>query len=109
MGASNRDVFGGLSVRPVNHGGELMTAFIAWLITNPTILAIIGGVVTALGIGWQQRRAGAKAERNKQRAKEADAYEKHLQDLAAAADAGNRVDPLSMPDDPYNRDRKPKG
>ena len=43
-----------------------MTALLAWLITNPTILAIIGGVLTVFGIGWQQRRAGAKAERAKQ-------------------------------------------
>lgn len=69
----------------------------------------IAGALGVVALVFQQRSAGAKAERNKQRAKEADAYEKHLQDLSAAADAGNRVDPLGMPDDPYNRDRKPKG
>lgn len=50
-----------------------MTALIAWLITNPTVIAIVGGLLGILGIGWQQRRAGAKAERTKQAEREADA------------------------------------
>lgn len=52
-----------------------MTALLAWLVTNPTILAIIGGILTVFGIGWQQRRAGAKAEKAKQAEREAKARE----------------------------------
>lgn len=43
-----------------------MTALIAFILGSPTILAIIGGIVAALGFGYQQRRAGRKAERAKQ-------------------------------------------
>ena len=50
-----------------------MTALIAWLITNPTVIAIVGGLLGILGIGWQQRRAGAKAERAEQAEREAEA------------------------------------
>lgn len=42
-----------------------MSAIIAWVVGNPTILAIIAGVLGALGFGYQQRRAGAKAEKAK--------------------------------------------
>ena len=86
-----------------------MTALIAWLITNPTVIAIVGALLGALGYGIHQRRAGAKAQQAKQMAKEAKVNEQHLRDLAAAADAGNRVDPSRVSNDPYNRDHKPKG
>lgn len=43
-----------------------MSALFAWLLTNPTILAIGAGVVGALGWGFHQRLAGAQAERGKQ-------------------------------------------
>jgi hypothetical protein len=65
----------------------------------------IAGALGVIAVIFQQRRAGAKAERAKQRAKEADAYEEHLRDIANAANAGNRVDPHGMSDDKYNRDR----
>lgn len=42
-----------------------MTALIAWVLGNPTIIAIVAGVLGALGLGIQQRRAGAKAEKAK--------------------------------------------
>ena len=54
-----------------------MTALIAWVLANPTVLAIIAGVVGALGFGLQQRRAGAKSERNRQAAREAHARDIH--------------------------------
>lgn len=54
-----------------------MTALIAWLLANPTVLAIIAGIVGALGFGLQQRRAGAKSERNRQAAREAKARDIH--------------------------------
>lgn len=41
---------------------------ILWLLTNPTVLAIIAGVVGAFGWGWKQRRAGAAKERSKREA-----------------------------------------
>jgi hypothetical protein len=43
-----------------------MSALLAGLLANPTILAIIAGVLGALGWGFHQRLAGAKAERAKQ-------------------------------------------
>jgi hypothetical protein len=79
-----------------------MTALLAWLLSNPTILAIGAAIVGALGFGFQQRLAGVKAERNAQKAKEADAYEKHLQDIQAAASARPSGSVLN---DPHNRDR----
>jgi hypothetical protein len=41
---------------------------ILWLLTNPTVLAIIAGVVGAFGWGWKQRRVGAAKERAKREA-----------------------------------------
>ena len=41
-------------------------SIILWLISNPTIIAIVAGVIGALGYGFKQRRAGAQAERDKQ-------------------------------------------
>jgi len=66
------------------------------------ILYLLGGaVIAALIAFFKGRLDGAKAERNRNRAKEADAYEKHLKDIA---DAGN-ARPHGLPvDDPYNRD-----
>jgi hypothetical protein len=43
-----------------------MSALLAGLLANPTILANIAGVLGALGWGFHQRLAGAKAERAKQ-------------------------------------------
>lgn len=36
-----------------------------WFLSNPTIIAIFAAVVGAIGLAFQQRLAGAKAERNK--------------------------------------------
>lgn len=47
-----------------------MTALFLSLATNPTVLAIIGGILAVFGIGFQQRRAGAAKERAKQERKE---------------------------------------
>ncbi|TPO01825.1 ABC transporter permease [Mesorhizobium sp. B1-1-5] len=58
-----------------------MSALLAWLLTNPTILAIAAGLVGAIGWGFSQRLAGARAERSKQ----ADAE-------AAARDVADQVD-----------------
>lgn len=48
-----------------------MTALLAWFLSNPTILGIGAAVIAALSFGFQQRLAGAKAERNKQAVKDA--------------------------------------
>jgi hypothetical protein len=48
-----------------------MSALLAWLLTDPTILAIGVGIVSALGWGFHQRLAGARAERGKQAEAEA--------------------------------------
>lgn len=80
-----------------------MSALLGWFLSNPTILAILAGFIGALGWGFKQRLAGAQAERNKQRAKDADSYEQHLKELAAAADAH----PIgSVLEDPRNRDNR---
>lgn len=83
-----------------------MSALLAWILSNPTILAIGAGVIAVAGAWFKGRLSGAKAERNAQKAKEADAYEKHLEDLGNAAAAGNAVHPGdSLQSDPFNRDR----
>ncbi|MDX8534270.1 ABC transporter permease [Mesorhizobium sp. VK25A] len=43
-----------------------MSALLAWFLTNPTVLAIGVGIIGALGWGFHQRLAGARAERSKQ-------------------------------------------
>lgn len=50
-----------------------VSALLAFVLSNPTILAIGAGLIGALGWGFHQRLAGAKAERNKQAAEEAKA------------------------------------
>lgn len=50
-----------------------MTTLLLSFISNPTIIAILAGVVGAIGWGFKQRLAGAAAERAKQAAKEANA------------------------------------
>lgn len=79
-----------------------------WLLSlftgsNSIIAALVAAAALALGSYVKGRLAGAKAERNANRAKEADAYERHLKEIADAADAR----PVgSVSDDPRNRDRR---
>lgn len=68
------------------------------------LIAASGGLVLLIVTWLQGRLSGAKAERNANRAKEAGAYEKQLQDIADAANARNRVSRLSVDKDPYRRD-----
>mgnify|MGYP003443653548 FL=1 len=44
----------------------MFSAVLAWLLSNPTIIAIIAAVVGALGYGYSQRRAGAAKEKARQ-------------------------------------------
>ena len=78
-----------------------------WLLSlftgsNSIIAALVASAALALGSYVKGRLAGAKAERNANRAKEADAYEQHLKELADAANARPSGDIVS---DPRNRDR----
>lgn len=45
-------------------------SFLLSLISNFEFVAIVAGILGALGFGFQQRRAGAKAERAKQAERE---------------------------------------
>ena len=74
-----------------------MSALLAGLLANPTILAIIAGVLGALGWGFHQRLAGAKAERAKQAADQLDAIQKRKEtddevDALGPADVDARLD-----------------
>ena len=48
----------------------LFTAALNFILTNPTLMAVIGAVVAALGWGIKQKRAGMAEERAKQAAAE---------------------------------------
>lgn len=50
-----------------------MSALLAFILSNQTVLTILGVVLGALGLALHQRRAGAKAERAKQIQEEAEA------------------------------------
>lgn len=79
-----------------------MGALIAWVLSNPTILAIGAGIIAAIGAWAHGRVSGAKAQANSDKAKEADAYAKHIQDIS---DAANARPSGSLQSDPNNRDR----
>ncbi|TJW49575.1 MAG: hypothetical protein E5X65_32810 [Mesorhizobium sp.] len=80
-----------------------MTALLGFFLSNPTLIAIMASVVGAITWGFHQRLAGAKAERNKIKAKELDAYAKHLQEIQDAANARPTGGVL---DDLRNRDNR---
>ena len=80
-----------------------MTALLLGLRSQYLVPIILGGA--ALVGMFFARRSGVKSERNRNRAKEADAYEKSLKEIADAADARNSVRADSVPEhDPYRRD-----
>lgn len=54
-----------------------LLTIINWLLSNPTILAIAGAILGALGYGWRQRRAGVKQAEAKQAERDASAISKH--------------------------------
>ncbi|RWI44518.1 MAG: ABC transporter permease [Mesorhizobium sp.] len=58
-----------------------MTALLSFLAGNPAILGVLASFIAALGWGFHQRLAGARAERDRQAA-----------DEAAARDITARVD-----------------
>lgn len=67
-----------------------MGALLAFILSNQTVLEILGVVLGAIGLAFHQRRAGAKAERAKQ-----------IQEEAEARDIKDQVqnDVGSLPDD----------
>lgn len=73
------------------------------LIPGGGIAAVIGGIVAALGLLFGLFKSVQKTGVDKQKAKEADAYAKHIQDIADAADARPAG---SVQSDPRNRDNR---
>lgn len=58
--------------------------FLLSLLLNPTVLAIVAGVLGALGWGWKQRRAGrAEGEAKLAKARQKTAEELHEMDREA--------------------------
>ncbi|RWO34727.1 MAG: ABC transporter permease [Mesorhizobium sp.] len=43
-----------------------MSALLAWVLSNPTVLAIGAGIIAVAGAWFKGRLSGAKAERHKQ-------------------------------------------
>lgn len=80
---------------------DLLLSFIPGGSLTAIAAAILAGLAGFFGI----YRSGHKAGQDKQKAREADKYEQHLEDIAAGHDARNHVDPSRLPnDDPYRRD-----
>jgi hypothetical protein len=50
-----------------------VTAILTWLLANPTVIAIVAGILGAFGWGLKQRAAGAAKERARQHEAEAKA------------------------------------
>ncbi|RUV91633.1 MULTISPECIES: ABC transporter permease [unclassified Mesorhizobium] len=48
-----------------------MTALLSFLFGNPAVLGVLASFIAALGWGFHQRLAGARAERDRQAADEA--------------------------------------
>jgi len=84
-----------------------MTALLTALAAKASTYLVGAGIIIAAFAATyvKGRLSGASMERIKQKAKEADAYEQHLKELADAASAGAAVRPGdSLHDDPFNRD-----
>jgi len=81
-----------------------MTTLIS-LLTGPNTIfaALFGAIVLAVISYVKGRLSGAKLERNANRAKDADAYEKHLKDIANASIARPSG---SVQSDRRNRDNR---
>lgn len=61
----------------------MIATALAFLTTNPTLIAIMGGIIGAIAWGFRQRLAGAAAER----AKQASAQSKAVSEAQAIDDA----------------------
>ena len=82
-----------------------MDTILSLLAGSQNILLIIEtAIIGLITVFFGGRVSGANRERDKQRAKDADAYEQNLKDVAAASDARNRVGGVPNPKDPYLRD-----
>lgn len=80
-----------------------MLDLISTLLTGGNGLFVaLSAVLAAIGAAYLK---GRSAEKIKQKAKNADALQKHYDDIADATDARNGVDTSRLPDrDPYRRD-----
>ncbi|WP_427351172.1 hypothetical protein [Erwinia amylovora] len=79
-----------------------MNALLGLFTGGNGLLVALGAVLAAIVAAFFK---GRSVERTNQRAKENDAYENHLKDVADAADARNRVDADRVRNnDPYKRD-----
>ncbi|RUV36267.1 hypothetical protein [Mesorhizobium sp. M7A.F.Ca.MR.148.00.0.0] len=70
-----------------------MTAILTFLLTNPTILAVVAGIIGAAGAWFHGRATGVATERNKQAANDAAATvegQKIDDAVAGSAPADNR-------------------
>jgi len=83
-----------------------MTAILTALAAKAsTYLAGAAVIIAAFVATYLYGRSAGKQSAARQKAKEADAYEQHLKELADAASAGAAVRPGdSLHDDPFNRD-----
>lgn len=70
----------------------------AWLVAG------IGALIALLLAFIRGRASGKAAERDANRAKDADAYEAHLREIEEAASARAAVRPDSLQHDKYRRD-----
>jgi hypothetical protein len=75
---------------------------LAFLLNNPTLVAIGGAVIAAMAAWMHGRVSGARAQANSDKAKEADSYARHIQEISDAAHARPSGSVLN---DPNNRDR----
>lgn len=72
-----------------------MTALLGFILSNPTVIAIIGGIAAALGWGWKQRHAGAAKERAKQADRDLKAQGERLEMNREATDQERKAAALS--------------
>lgn len=81
----------------------MLSALLSYLLSNSTIVAILAGIVGAIGWGVRQRSAGASKERAKNLKEKNDALTQHYDDLARSANAG-RDKRVPIDQDRRNRD-----
>lgn len=79
----------------------MLSAVLSFL-TGPGGLYALLTAAVGVGVLWLRRDA-RKDERNAQKAKEADAYAKHLKELEDASNARAGVKPGKLPDDDHYR------
>lgn len=82
-----------------------MSALLAFILSNPTILAIGAGIIAVAGAWFKGRLSGAKAERNKQAAGKLAAAEDRLE-MDREATAAERAT-AGMTDEQARKEAEP--